>query len=136
MEIIFNSFKNRVVDIDKPIYVYRNLNSTCDENKYSIIQNGLVVAHTNQLQIVDVNFIVRPAGKKRANTTNERNVHAFIKGYVKDIDVSNIDSYYPLKYDPFNDDEFMFITPQGNSWKIKNCKSVIINELGIFLKLF
>jgi len=47
MKSVLNPYKNREVNLGKLVYVYRNLNSTCNENKYSVIQNGLVVAHTN-----------------------------------------------------------------------------------------
>ena len=136
MKSVLNPYKNREVNLDKLIYVYRNLNSTCNENKYSVMQNGLVVAHTNQLQLKDVKFIIRPSGKQRAIKTKERNVHAFIRGYVKDFDVPNIDMLFQLKYNPFNDTKFNI---QTNITKIKryidSCKLVIINDLGIYLKL-
>ena len=50
---------------------------------YSIKQNNLVVAHALRLCLTNVHFIVNEKGRQKVIETKQKNVHAFIKGFVK-----------------------------------------------------
>lgn len=93
-------YKGREIDYTKPVRVYRNLNKK--GQVYSIQQNGVVVAHTKEFVLKDVKFIINKAGKERAIKTKTRNVHAFIEGYLGDIDDVLLEFSHILKYQPFD----------------------------------
>lgn len=81
-------FKNRTIDMSKPVRVYRNLNAKKSAGVvWSIMQNGLVVAHSNSVLLGDARTVVRPAGQKRLKETGKKNVHAFIEGKVSNLSV-------------------------------------------------
>ncbi len=55
------SYKNRTIDPYKPVRVYRNLHN----GKFSVLQDGLVVAHMDQLCLADAKPHVNEAGRQR-----------------------------------------------------------------------
>ena len=69
-------FKDRTINHTKPVYVFRNLN----RGGYSIMQGGLVVAHADEVLLVDCTFVVRLAGRRKVIEQQRKNVHAFVKG--------------------------------------------------------
>jgi len=75
-----NWFKSmsEVVDLDKPIEVYRNLHKKC----WSVRQAGKVVAHSPYILLRDAKFVVQPAGREKVLREQKKNVHAFVKGYL------------------------------------------------------
>ena len=73
-------YKHRSIDPSKPIWVYRNLMRS-DGPWYSIMQNGLVVAHAKEVVLTSCRFVIREANRQKAIETNVRNVHAFVVGY-------------------------------------------------------
>src|SRR5690554_667673 len=73
-------YKNREINLEKEVEVYRCLNRK--GKVYSIKQDGLVVAHTDALTMRDVKFIINQSGKKRCIDKKVRNVHAYIKGKI------------------------------------------------------
>lgn len=116
-------FKGRSIDYSKKVEVYRNLNN----GKFSIRQDSLVVAHSSDIFLTDVEFVVRKAGKKKAMVTNERNVHAFAKGYLNKDVMPNMSKFIcPITYNPF--DNLGFRTNRGK--EIKEAKEFfIVNNL-------
>ena len=62
--------------IDTPVDVYRNLH----KGGWSIRSKGIVCAHAQVVMLHEVHFVVQPAGRKRAQESNQRNVHAFARG--------------------------------------------------------
>lgn len=117
-------FKGRTLDIKAPVLVYRCLNRK--GKIYSIRQKDLVVGHSTDIIISNAEFIINKSGKKTAIRTNERNVHAFIKGFI------NLDESYLLThrvgYNPFSQDGFTVdgLTPSTGSERI-----VCINSNGV-----
>ena len=75
-------FKNRKINFNKPVMVYRNLNCKKDVVDYSIKQGQYVVGHTSNIVLRDVEFKINKSGQRRARLQGIRNVHAFVKGYV------------------------------------------------------
>jgi hypothetical protein len=69
-----------VIDIDRPVRVFRNWERGC----YSIMQNGLVRASARAVRLREVEFRVREAGRRRMLDGGPRNVHAFAVGRLVD----------------------------------------------------
>lgn len=67
-----------VIDIHKPVEVYRNLHKKC----WSVRQGGKVKVHTSYICLQDVKFVVQPAGREKVLREQKKNVHAFVKGYL------------------------------------------------------
>ena len=120
---LIKSYKEREIDYSQPVDVYR-----CLPRKgrvYSIRQNGKVVGHTEVLNLSHVSFVVNEAGKKRAICTKKRNVHAFIRGFIKDSNVMH--TLYPLSYCPFNKEGFML---EGK--EVQSSPFVAIRKYGVY----
>lgn len=93
------NFKDRKLDYNKPVKIYRYLNRK--GYIFSIMQNNKVVAHTDFFVVKNPEFKINKSGKNRVLKTNERNVHAFIVGYLgNDDDILNSFSW-ELRYSPF-----------------------------------
>ena len=67
-----------VIDIHKPVEVYRNLHKKC----WSVRQGGKVKVHTSYICLQDVKFVVQPAGREKVLKEKKKNVHAFVRGYL------------------------------------------------------
>ena len=90
------NIRHQSFDITKPVYVYRNLTKKC----WSIKQNGLVVAHAKeQLTMRDVSFKVNENGRQKVLETKQKNVHAYIKGYL--LNESTITFVNKAYYNPY-----------------------------------
>lgn len=69
--------------------VYMNLNKECFSVKSMETDSpeyGTVVAHADAVVVDDPSFVVQEAGLQRAREEDTRNVHAFIRGTIEDID--------------------------------------------------
>lgn len=77
---VIEPYKNREINRHKPVFVYRNL--TRSGVVYSVAQAGEVVAHAQRLVLQDCKFEVRQAGRERYLRTQQRNVHAGVRGYL------------------------------------------------------
>ena len=102
-----------VIDIHKPVEVYRNLHKKC----WSVRQGGKVKVHTSYICLQDVKFVVQPAGRQKVLDEQKKNVHAFVKGYLisartinrlnKDIEwTMDAVTYNPYKHPHFTCGEF------------------------------
>lgn len=76
------------------VRVYRNLT----RGVFSVLYQGRVIAHRERIVLERVSFVVQPGGKRRAQRTKVRNVHAFVCGYIAQADVS---AEIPVTYNPF-----------------------------------
>ena len=92
-----------MIDKTKRVYVYFNLHRKC----FSVRQGTRVVAHTNQLCLKDVKYLVQPAGRAKVLKEKKKNVHAGLSGYyVERVPVPAVSfdvTYNPYKYDSFVD---------------------------------
>jgi len=120
------SFKNREVDFDKPVQVYRCL--VRSGNIYSIKQYGYVVGHTEELTLKNVNFHVNKAGRERCLKKKQRNVHAWVTGIIND---SNVPCEKKLHYNPYKASYFR--TEEKDS-ELLFAKYLTINKTGVFIK--
>ena len=127
--IVF-SFKERQIDLDKPIYVYRNLH----KKGYSIKQSGIVVAHADRLCIRSCEFIVSEPGRQRVLKEKQKNVHAFIKGFYTTSGMGTCadrnDLPVSITYNPYKNDSF--VTKNFTPFKkLKGATFCIADENGI-----
>ena len=84
----------------KPVYVYRNLHKKC----LSVRQGGIVRCHTANVVLKNCKFIVSEAGQRRVREEKQKNVHAFVKGFVKtarEADELLDFGWYSVYYNPY-----------------------------------
>lgn len=114
---------HRIRDFDptKPVEVYRNLNS----GLLSVRQKNLICFYTEKIQLTNVKLVVREAGRESAVRTKRRNVHAFAKGYINEMELS-FSSDRILYYNPFRVKGFVNETGQI----VKEVNSVEIHANG------
>ncbi len=130
---IINPFRGREVDINKPVYIYRNLRGK-DSNKYSIRQEGLVIGHTNHLYLGDVEFKINEKARLKVIKDKRKNVHAFIKGYIFMYDTSYLGSDCNITYNPYKDKAFIcrgFFNGKKFEFKVKWAMNCYIMEDGV-----
>ena len=125
---IVHSYKNRLINLEKPILVYKNLHKNC----YSIKQDSLVVAHAERLCIRDVTFIVSEKNRQKVIETKQKNVHAFIKGLYETSGMGTTASKNDLPvevyYNPYKTDSF--VNKQSDT-KLKGARFVIADQSGV-----
>lgn len=103
--LYYESYKNRKLDFNQPVEVYRCLNRK--GKIYSLRQNGLVVGHTSKVVIANPEFIINPSGKLRCIKENKRNVHAYVKGFVQNYKDIRMSKYLGmLVYNPYKHKSF------------------------------
>ncbi len=78
-----NKYKEQILLLDpqKPVYVYRNLHRKC----WSVRQ-GVVRFHCDIIVLSEAQFIVRQKGRERVLAERSKNVHAFVKGFLKKLE--------------------------------------------------
>lgn len=91
---------------------------------YSVREKGKVVDHVPFILLKDAQFVVQPAGRKKARETGQKNVHAFLRGYlvgdlitqyrkikrdggVRFVEEDNEYLSYDIFYNPFAYDQFV-----------------------------
>lgn len=122
------NYKNRKVDKNKPVELYRCLNRK--GFIFSIRQEGKVVAHTDKVLLKDCELIVNKSGKQRSVQTKVRNVHAYVRGFLGDYnDVLNSFSFL-LNYNPYVKEGFTI-----QNTEINKCSRVYIQENKIYCQL-
>lgn len=126
MDII--SFKNRKLDLYKPVRVYRNLNKK--GVWYSVKQFGVVIGHTNQLLITDVKFIINQKIRTRVLATSTKEVHAFVEGYIDNSYFINYNTGYSITYNPYIK-SFFYKLDSGDEVKSEDCHMINFSEEGV-----
>jgi hypothetical protein len=88
-----------------------------------------VVAHATSLNLYDCDFVVNPSGKRRALRTKERNVHAFIRGFIGE----KINGKYTvIGYDVFSEKDFFVLENTVTKTNLKKAKACMIDGDGVF----
>ena len=95
MKLLKQEDKRYKIDYSKPVKVYKNLHKDC----WSIQQNGLVKAHSDEINLFDCKFLVNEKDRQRVIKTNRKNVHAFVVGHIWD---TPFDLSRQVKYNPYN----------------------------------
>jgi hypothetical protein len=94
--------------IGEKVMVYYNLH----KHTFSIQKGGLVMAHADYIKLKDVEFRVRPGGRKKVTIEKSKNVHAFVIGTLVDFceypcteiplePVGEVVTYNPYKHESF-----------------------------------
>ncbi len=94
--------------IGEKVMVYYNLH----KHTFSIQKNGIVLSHADYIKLKDVEFRVRPGGRKKVNVEKAKNVHAFVIGTLVDFceypcpelplePTGEVVTYNPYKYESF-----------------------------------
>lgn len=119
------SYKNREVDLKKPVEVYRCLHRK--GHVFSIRQGGQVKAHTETITLSSVEMVVSEKGRCRVLKEQRRNVHAFLRGYICE---GGEDTLEELKYNPYSNPYF-----HCNGKRVDKSEMVKIDETGVYVKL-
>lgn len=121
------------LDYNKPVEVYRNLHKNC----YSVRQDGLVKAHTDDICLKECSFHVNKKGRDRVRKFKRKEVHAWVKGWV--VTGVSMRGVYPRKvtYNPYYQDEFITLERTGAfsalMGPIKFADMVILNKEGMYI---
>lgn len=128
-------YKDRLVDYDKPVQIYRNLNGWRQGLDYSVRQGGLVVAHTRSLTLRDCKFYVSKRGRERVLRTKRKNVHAWIEGI---IDTLSGKFHFELRvtYNPYIDRFFHGACSECGRFPLFCAKRVYIGDKGVFASTY
>ena len=93
------------------VEVYYNLH----KNVFSVRHKGKVIAWGNSVTIENPEYVVREKGRQKVLEEGRKNVHAFVRGTLSDIDIflkgisewAKVEprevTYNPYKYDSFVD---------------------------------
>jgi hypothetical protein len=129
-ENVIEPFKNREVDLDKTVEVYRCLNRK--GKVYSIKQGGKIVGHTSKLKLRDAKFVIHKAGQERCKVTGTNNSHALVRGKIDAIPLDGNQHMNKVTYDPYNDTTYMCHTT-GEPFEIHHATSVNFTKIGVFV---
>jgi hypothetical protein len=88
-----------IYDWEHDVEVYRNLHN----NKYSIrcSKSKLVIAHADEIGLLDVKFVVHKAGREKVLNEQRKNVHAYAKGKISMIHYPSWRVDRAVKYNPY-----------------------------------
>jgi hypothetical protein len=125
------SFKGRNIDLEKPVYVYRNLHK--EGIWYSVKQNNLVVAHAQLMVLGDCKFMVNEKGRQRVLKNKQKNVHAFIKGFYTTSGMGTTaaknDLPAMIEYNPYCNKTFICSNLTVKPYSVKGAMIVILSSV-------
>jgi hypothetical protein len=93
------------------VEVYWNLHKQC----FSVrsCKTGRVIQHSDGLNLRNVKYVVRQAGRRKVLQEKKKNVHAFVRGYIYDKPLPLHErtqcgkaTYNPYKYTSFVDKKY------------------------------
>lgn len=122
-------YKNRINDLDfeHPVEVYRNVNKK--GVWYTVRQHGYVVAHADEVNLVNAEFIVQPSGQKKVKKTGIKTVHAWVRGEIIKVRGESDHEPFQVKYNPKNMKTF---TRMDTKKPIKHANFVVLRKEGVF----
>jgi len=91
------------IDYSRKVFVYKNLHKDC----WSIKQDGLVKAHTEEVRMWDCAFQVNAKGRAKVLAEKRKNVHAGIKGYIDEVCDLEFDNAIEVTYNPYKYNSFV-----------------------------
>ena len=107
----YKSYKGRVLDVNKKVMIYRNLHN----GMFSVKQDGLVVAHVDSIMLSRAVFKVNQSGRNRVIKEQKKNVHAFVIGYIADVNVDkNVSDLKAVSYNPYKYGNFYFKSDESS----------------------
>jgi len=125
---MIHPFKNRTINPDQRVRVHRNLHN----GMYSVVQDGLVVAHAERIVLVSCFFIVNQAGRARVLEQKRKNVHAFVSGYLSRNQTRTIPAARAerVSYNPYKNESFV----DANGAKIERSFFATIDSKGVTIE--
>lgn len=113
-------------NIGKHVRVYRNLHKQC----FSVVDSktGRVIMHTQDINLERVVFRVRETGRLKVLETKQKNVHAFVCGYISESPPCG-DELLEVTYNPyFSNSFFLKDTKEGvkSAFLVKLCNGKTI----------
>ena len=123
------SYKNRQLDMDRPIQVYRNINKR--GVWYSIRQDGKVKAHATSVKLKLAFFKVSQAGRERMLLSGHKNVHAWVEGFIVNRINHSLDTR--VSYKPTIMGQFII---EDTRTPIYFSEFAKLNEHGLFINLW
>lgn len=125
-------YKNRTIDFTSTVKVYRNLNKK--GVWYSLVQNGLTVAHASAVCLNDCSFNVNEKTRQWVIRNNRKVFHAYIEGTIQPSFIettTNNDLSAIIKYNPYKHMGFMVVNLKTKPFIIKKASVVICNQEGV-----
>lgn len=125
---MISSYKNRKLNLSKPVQVYRNLTKKC----WSLRQDRLVVAHCSEALLKECKFTVIKKYQERVRQTKRKNVHAWLEGFLHPEPRGTFDFTHRVTYNPYKQDFFekspliLAVKPE----KIYNCDLALLSNEG------
>lgn len=116
------------LDRDSPVEVYRNTNKK--GVIYSIRQGGYVVAHADELFLVNAEFIVRDSGRKRVKKSGRKNVHAWVRGEIAMLVKPEKGRMHQVTYNPRKNKQFVRVK---TGKPITEARGVALTKQGVFV---
>lgn len=92
------------MEISDQVEVYWNINKKCFSVRDT--KTNKVILHTDKISLENAKFVVRQGGRNRVLREKQKNVHAFVRGYIctnKFPDGARAATYNPYKHDSFVD---------------------------------
>jgi hypothetical protein len=86
------------------VRVYRNLHKKCFSVKCMKIKR--VIAHVDDITLIDATFPVSKAGRERVLRDKQKNVHAFVQGKISY--GTKLDDGRRICYNPYKMDHFFY----------------------------
>lgn len=129
----YESFKNRKIELNTKTFVYRNLHT----GNYSVKQNGLVIAHVESIILNNCSFKISEKLRQKVIKDKQKNVHAYIVGYVesyKDINsIPYIENRTSITYNPYKFKTFVYKEYETEAILQPNYKICCSTEQGVFI---
>lgn len=126
-------YKDRQLDKDQPIRVYRNL--TKKGVWYSLVQKGKTVAHSSAICLKECTFHVNENGRQRVIKNKRKEFHAYILGMYTGSGMGTTakrnDLPAIIKYNPYKHTGFTCVNLTVNGFVVKGARVVICNEEGV-----
>jgi len=124
MILLKQNDKRYKIDYTKPVKVYRNLHKGC----WSVKQNGLVKAHSDDITLFDCEFLVNQNNRLKVIREKRKNVHAFVKGilskYCDKHDHSRWGEVKSISYNPYKGDSFYDLETNESIYEADNVRLV------------
>ena len=66
-----------------------------------------MVNHTQEIALENVKFVVSQAGRRRVLEEKRKNVHAFVRGEIRQMDSYDLETGHVVKYNPYKYNSFV-----------------------------
>lgn len=122
-------YKHRIRNLDYgcPVEVYRNIAKK--GVWYTIRQSGCVVAHADEVNLINAEFIVQQGGRKRVKKSGVKNVHAWVRGEL--IKVRGETECHPFQV-VYNPKRYKTFRRLDTKKPVKAANFVVLNAFGVF----